>query len=361
MKRTALMMAVPLVICFSSYAASYDAIVSHGSPGMPHHYSKITQALAVAKQSHKPHFTIFVKNGTYIEKFSIRASHVTLIGENRDKTIIQYTSASGMKSPSGKKWGTSKSFVVRVKAGDVTLKNMTIRNTFDYPANDLKAKGDSTKLNAPQAVALSIGSNAKHAKVENVLIDGYQDSLMAKHGSVSYFKNCTVKGNVDFIFGGGTAVFDHCSIIARHRARDVSPMGYISAPSTDIHQKYGLVFINSRLLKEPGVPKDSYGLGRPWHPTRTFKDGRYADPNAIGATLYYNCYMDDHLYGWDKMSGWSKDHQRKWFYPDKDARFVEYHSFGPGAKKSPQRPQLTEQQAKSVSIDKILGGTWYKS
>lgn len=54
----------------------------------------------------------------------------------------------------------------------------------------------------------------------------------------------------------------------------------------------------------------SYGLGRPWHPTTTFEDGRYADPNAIGQTVFLNTSMDDHIYGWDKMSGKDKQGEK---------------------------------------------------
>ncbi len=49
-------------------------------------------------------------------------------------------------------------------------------------------------------------------------------------------------------------VFDRCNIIARDR-RDISPpYGYITAPSTQNTAPYGLIVLNSRLTKEPGVP-----------------------------------------------------------------------------------------------------------
>ncbi|WP_068716970.1 pectinesterase family protein [Vibrio tritonius] len=340
--------------------ATYDAMVTE-NPSGEHQFSKITQALAAAKASHKDNYVIYITNGTYNEKFDVNVDKVILEGESRDKTIIEYNAASGMKNPQGKNWGTSKSFVIRVKADDVTLRNFTVRNSFDYPSNDVKAKDDPTRINSSQAVALSIGSGSERAKVLDVTIEGYQDTLLARHDSSSYFHNCTVKGNVDFIFGGGTAVFDECNIVARARSKHTTPMGYITAPSTDIHKDYGLVFINSRITKEADVPANSFGLGRPWHPTRNFSDGRYADPNAIGSTIYYNCYLDDHLYGWDKMSGWSKDKERIWFSPDEDARFFEFNSQGPGANKAGAKHVLTTKQAKELTVENVLGGDWYRS
>ncbi|MDT9694187.1 hypothetical protein Q5762_38830, partial [Streptomyces sp. P9(2023)] len=85
-------------------------------------------------------------------------------------------------------------------------------------------------------------------------------------------------------------------------------------------QSFGLVFKDCRLKKETDVPAKSYALGRPWHPTTTFADGRYADPNAVGHAVFINCEMDDHIYGWDKMSGKDIDQQTIWFYPE-DSRF----------------------------------------
>ncbi|MFM2484938.1 pectinesterase family protein [Celerinatantimonas yamalensis] len=351
------------LFCSFAYAENYDAIVSPAFSSQDesaHHYSKITQAIAAAQAAGREHYTIYVKDGVYNEKFEIKVPGVQLIGQDRDKTIIEYNSASGMKRPDGKKWGTSGSYVLRVSADNVTLKNLTVRNSFNYPANDAKPQSDPTKIRSSQAVALEVNKNANHVKVEQVVMDGYQDTVLVKAGSTTYFKDCVVKGNVDFIFGGGTAVFDHCNVIARNRAAGYIPMGYITAPSTDVHTPYGLVFINSRIEKEAGVPKDSYGLGRPWHPTRTFKDGRYADPEAIGATLYVNCYLGDHLFGWDKMSGWTKDHEVQWFYPDKDARFFGYHNYGPGAKNMSDGHKLPDHQGKQITIAHVLGGQWYK-
>src|SRR5690606_26982978 len=99
-----------------------------------------------------------------------------------------------------------------------------------------------------------------------------------------------------------------CDIISRVRGREFTPnsvQGHITAPSTSIKQAWGLVFINSRLLREDGVPDNSVSLGRPWHPTKTFTDGRYADPEAIGSAIYINTWMDRHVReeGWASMAG----------------------------------------------------------
>ncbi|CAG8999901.1 MAG: Pectinesterase A [Candidatus Celerinatantimonas neptuna] len=157
-------------------------------------------------------------------------------------------------------------------------------------------------------------------------------------------------------------VFDSCDIVSKPRGKETSPLGYVTAPSTDIDTTHGLVFYYSYLTKESSVDAKTYGLGRPWHPTRTFSDGRYADPDAKGYTLYFHCYMDNHVYFWGKMSGKDKNGNKIWFYPFKNARFAEYKSTGPGAKvtSSYKRPQLSNSEAGKITLKNILGGNWYK-
>lgn len=96
------------------------------------------------------------------------------------------------------------------------------------------------------------------------------------------------------------------------------------------------------------------GWGAPGIQTTTFSDGRYADPNAIGQTVFLNTSMDNHIYGWDKMSGKDKDGNTIWFYPE-DSRFFEYKSYGAGAAKSSARRQLTDSQAAEYTQSKVLG------
>lgn len=79
---------------------------------------------------------------------------MTLKGEERDTTVIGANTAAGMLNPQGTKWGTSGSSTVLVNAANFTAENLTIRNDFDFPANQAKAEGDPTKLKDTQAVAL---------------------------------------------------------------------------------------------------------------------------------------------------------------------------------------------------------------
>lgn len=347
-----------LFLACSTQAMNFDAIVTK-HPHFPHEYTTLADAFDAIPEHHWKTYKIFVKNGVYEEKIKLEKSNVEIIGQSQRGTVIEYEAASGQLDADGNRWGTSGSYVLNIDANHVTLKNLTVRNSFDYLTNDGRASDDPDRVSSSQAVALLIDVDAQYIKLDHVTLLGYQDTLYVKDNSLSYFKNSIIKGNVDFIFGGGTAVFDSCDIIARMRNHDTDTWGYVTAPSTNINQPYGLVFYYSYIGKEPGVPAGSYGLGRPWHPTTTFDDGRYADPDAIGYTLFYRSYLDDHVAFWGSMSGTGKDGDTVTFDPLEDARFAEYQNIGPGAQISADRPQLSYWDAAQINLPHILHGFWY--
>src|SRR5208282_997936 len=90
-----------------------------------------------------------------------------------------------------------------------------------------------------------------------------------------YFHNDYIAGRVDFIYGSGTAVFDHCEIHSKNG-------GHVTAASTPQDHPFGFVFLHCKLTGDaapwdpattnpsttqpahrPGKMAD---LGRPWRP-----------------------------------------------------------------------------------------------
>ncbi|SJN59696.1 Pectinesterase A precursor [Vibrio ruber DSM 16370] len=344
------------LLCLSSAIAAplYDTKVAlDGSAD----FTSIQQAINSAPDDGKP-YVIYVTNGIYHEKLNVSRPNIMLIGENRDQTVITATTANGTLDENGKKYGTSGSRTVYINAANFTARSLTIENGFDFPANQAKSDDDPTKIRGTQAVALLVSTKADRSQFKDVRLVSYQDTvyLRAPH---TYVDNSVITGTVDFIFGEGTALFENSQLIARYRD-DVAPgntQGYLTAPSTDISSPFGLVFKDCQLSKEAAVPAASYGLGRPWHPTRTFEDGRYADPNAIGHTAFINCDVDDHIFGWDKMSGKDIHGNVIWFYPE-DSRFWEYQNTGAGTADASDttRRQLSDADAAQYTRSHILDG-----
>jgi pectinesterase len=319
-------------------------------------FKSIQAAIDHAPNNHQP-YVIYIRQGIYREKLEVHRPHIYLIGDGQDKTIITAATANGtINSATGKKFGTTGSRTVNIDAPDFSARSLTIENSFDFPANQAKNDGDPTKIHNTQAVALLISRKADRTQLKDVNLTSYQDTFYTK-AERTFIDQSRISGTVDFIFGHGTALFENSNIVARYRS-DVKagePLGYLTAPSTNINRPFGLVFKHCQLNKEAHVPAHSYALGRPWHPTTTFTDGRYADPNAIGHSAFIDCKMDDHIYGWDKMSGKDIHKNKIWFYP-KDSRFREYHNTGRGARSTHSRSQLNDQQAAAYTTDNILSG-----
>jgi pectinesterase len=148
--------------------------------------------------------------------------------------------------------------------------------------------------------------------------------------------NSYVVGNVDFIFGGATAVVDKSVITLKKRWNGTSA-GYVVAPSTAAADK-GLLINRSTIGGE--VSAGSFFLGRNWH-----AGGNAAlDPQATVRNSTLSAAIKPAP--WTDMGGFS------W----KDDRFAEYANTGAGAgAASADRPQLSDAQAAGQEVADWLG------
>ncbi|MET0357679.1 MAG: pectinesterase family protein [Cellvibrio sp.] len=339
-------------------AKNYDAVVSQTkTTSSTPVYTTVQAAIdAAPEQSSKP-FRIYIANGTYFEKLVITKSNLQILGEDSQKTRLVFNDYAGKATEPGKTLGTPATATLTVRAKDISIKNLTIENSFDFLSNDARTNEDPARVSGAQAVALFIDIPSDKVLVRNVSLLGYQDTLFVNSGR-SWFDKVFIAGNVDYIFGNGNAVFTESEIKTVARGKANTPHGFVTAPSTQITSEYGLTFLNCRLTRDASVPDNSVPLGRPWHPTTTFSDGRYADPNAIGKSVFINTWMDAHITtdGWYSMSGTQKEGGRKSFLPE-DARFFEYKSTGPGAFVNTKHRQLTDEEAKLYTLP-IIFGDW---
>ncbi len=326
----------------SAYAGTAGAPSTLGVPM----YRSIGDAIAKIPARSGERLVVFVRNGRYREKLTIVRPRVTLRGESRTGVVLSFDATADTRTPGVGTLGTAGSFTLRIAAPEFRAEHLTIENAFDYPTNFAKPAADSTKLRNPQAVALMLDTGSDRAVFEDVRILGHQDTLFANSGR-AWFYACEVSGSVDFIFGAGQVVFEQCDIISRDRG-SATNNGYITAPSTDASQRYGFVFVRSRLKKErPDMARASVTLGRPWHPS--------ANPNANPSAMFLACTMDDHIgaKGWDRMSAVDSLGVRVWYEPE-SARFFEYGSTGAGAVSSATRRVLDRSDARQLSRAKVF-------
>ncbi|MGN6442181.1 MAG: pectinesterase family protein [Arthrobacter sp.] len=281
---------------------------------------------------------IRIQPGTYREALRVPANkpRVSLVGQGSrpEDVLLVFNNASGTPKPDGSgNYGTSGSASVRIDGPDFVARNLTISNDFDEAAN--------MGMKDRQAVALHI--TADRSVLSQVRLLGNQDTLLVNSPGAGvparfYFDRCYVEGDVDFIFGRGTAVFSACEIKSLDRGSTTNN-GYVTAGSQDLSIKYGYLFDQCRLVSD--AARDSVHLGRPWHPS--------GDPKAVAQVLVRDSWLGAHISGspWTDMSGFS------W----REARFHEYNNRGPGAQATPDRPQLPGPEAGDYTVRNYLQGT----
>ncbi|GAE28759.1 pectinesterase family protein [Alkalihalobacillus hemicellulosilyticus] len=254
--------------------------------------------------------TILIKSGHYHERIFIPENKptLTLMGEDKEKTVITYDNHANMLDEDGKPIGTFQTPTMNILADHTRLKDLTIQN--------IAGRGEDVG----QALALSVSGDQCY--FENLHLFGYQDTLYACKGRHAFW-HCTIAGDIDFIFGAAEAIFHQCTIHSLRR-------GYITAASTPANQRYGFIFLNCKLTGE-AKPNSVY-LGRPWRP--------YAH------TLFINCWMGEHI----NQTGWDNWRNKR---NEQTARYGEAHCKGPGAISS-KRVQWATEEANLAEIEHRL-------
>lgn len=255
---------------------------------------------------------ICIEPGIYKERIVVprQKPFVAFVGRDAEKTILTFDLYAGIKDEQGNEIGTFRTPSVTIEADDFTAENITFENSAG-PVG--------------QAVALAVFGD--RTAFRNCRFLGHQDTLLDHQGR-HYYENCTIVGDCDFIFGGGTAFFENCRI---HCLRS----SYITAASTPEDQPFGFVFSNCRITGEPAVR--SY-LGRPWR--------------DWACVIFLNTYMSEAV----RPEGW-----HNWGRPqrEKTARYAEYNSTGPGADPAQRvawSRQLTEKEAHAITVQSVLAG-----
>lgn len=303
--------AIALVISSESKAATNLVVAADGSG----QFTNLQQAImAVPAGSAENPVIIHIKPGVYREVIYIQREKrfFHLLGEDPEKTIITFDLNANMTGLDGKPIGTFRTPTVVIDADDFTAENITFENSA-----------------GPVGQALAVRIEGDRGVYRNCRFLGWQDTIFANRGR-QYFENCYIAGHVDFIFGGATCFFEKCRI-------ECLRGGYITAASTPDNVPFGFVFSNCKITgKSPEVK--TY-LGRPWR--------------DYSAVTYLNTEMSEVV----RPEGWNN-----WGQPrrEKTSRYAEYNSSGPGAnseKRVPWAKQLTEAEAKQITIKTVLSGT----
>lgn len=204
----------------------------------------------------------------YRQRLTVRTPGLVLHGDESGRTRIVCGAYARQTDKVARPLTTFRTATVYVTAPNVTFCSLTVENDAGTPAAKgqqvaLTVYGDSFK--ADHVALLSTQDTVFLGPLPPDLRIRYRDllpdALRRPASLTSYFTNCRIEGSVDFIFGGGNAVFTDCEIRSVADGREI---GYVAAPSHDKAETHGFRFVNCRFTHGDGVLPGSVFLARPW-------------------------------------------------------------------------------------------------
>ncbi|XP_076896742.1 pectinesterase-like [Bidens hawaiensis] len=288
-------------------------------------FKSINEALKGVPVEGEIPYVLYIKAGVYNEIIRIpkNLTHVMVIGDGPDKTRI----TGGLN------------FI----DGITTYHTATFAVTGDFfMARDI-AFENTAGPEKHQAVALRV--SADRTIFYNCRMDGYQDTLYA-HTYRQFYRECTISGTIDFIFGDGAVVLQNCIMVVR-KPKDNQNCIVTAQGRKEVRQPTGLVLQNCSIVADPvyfpfRMQQKSY-LGRPW--------------KQFSRTVIMESFIDDLI----QPQGWLPWNESFAF----DTLFyTEFNNHGPGASKlhRVQWPGVKELSTKRINRFTpgkfIIGDTW---
>lgn len=254
--------------------------------------------------------------GVYREKLFCEKHDLLLRGAGADVTRIVWGDAGRHSHPDGRPMHTFRSYTAFFGGERIQVEDMTIEND----------AGPGSRVG--QAVAAYV--DCRSAAFRRVRLTGRQDTLFCaplpererekdgflgprmfapRTASAQLYEDCTIEGDIDFIFGGAAALFERCTIRSVKNEEEPRPdgvQGYVAAPCEG--PEAGFVFHDCDFVSD--CPAGTVYLARPWRPA-----ARMAVLNSrIGAHIAPQGFC-----AWDGRTDFD------------EARFAEYGNIGPGA------------------------------
>ncbi|XP_044479966.1 putative pectinesterase/pectinesterase inhibitor 28 [Mangifera indica] len=305
-----------------------DVVVAQDGSGK---VKTIAEALALAPDAqnnptNKP-FIIHIKEGVYKEYVTVdkTKANVMFVGDGATKTKIT----------------GNKNFIDGVN----TMNTATVAILGpNFIAKDMGFE-NSAGAEKHQAVALRV--QADSAIFYNCQMDGYQDTLYA-HAHRQYYRDCTITGTIDYIFGDAAAIFQNCRLIFRKPMANQAVI--ITAQGrADKNAVTGFVLQNCVIGGEPdyvAVKDQNKGyLGRPW--------------KEFARTLYLQSEIGDVIQpeGW---MPWQGD------FALNTCWYAEFGNRGPGSDTArrvtwPGIQKINAQQAEGFTLAKFIGVDWIQN
>ncbi|CAN8269485.1 unnamed protein product [Cochlearia groenlandica] len=227
-------------------------------------YRTIRKALKDIPEKSNKRTIIYVKKGVYFENVKVEKKmwNVVFVGDGEGKSVV----SGKLNVVDGTPTFETATFAVFGKG--FMARDMTFINT----------AGPSKH----QAVALMVSADL--AAFYRCTMNAYQDTLYV-HAQRQFYRDCTIIGTVDFIFGNSASVLQNCRILPRRPMK--GQQNTITAQGRkDPNQNTGISIHRCNISPLGDLTGIQTFLGRPWKDYST------------------TVIMDSFLHGFIDRKGW---------------------------------------------------------
>jgi PKD repeat protein len=209
-----------------------------------------------------------IRNGTYTEVVDTRnKNNITFRGQSRLGTIVGYANNNNING------STHSRMAFKVFSNDISIENMTVVNT--------------TPQGGTQAEALMIDNPSARFILNNADVNSRQDTILANTDtSQGYFYKSLIRGNFDYIWGGGNCFFTNCEMRTIPTANSYN----LTAPRTDNgttpggwlgpdgrYASNGFSIVDCQLTRQDGTVTNMTPVG--------------SNGSADGVAAFINCHI----------------------------------------------------------------------
>ncbi|KIP04249.1 carbohydrate esterase family 8 protein [Phlebiopsis gigantea 11061_1 CR5-6] len=228
-----------------------------------------------------------------------------------------------------------------IGAGPTGAPLQPLSGSSDFKAYNIDFENRAANFSISQALVTDI--SYANASFYGCTFASFQDTWYTGRNASTYVVDSIIFGQTDYLFGFGTAWFEHVTLA--NRACGGGLVAWKGTNLTDApNNRYGAYISNSRIIRSPDanattVTDEQCFLGRPW--------------NDLATTVFLHTYMDDSItpVGFKPFDSSRPVIANTTFY-------AEFESYGPGGNTSQRVSDhiLNATSAKDFTLEKVFLG-----
>lgn len=245
-----------LLLLITSSHAQQKVVVDANGKG---DFKTIQGAINSLPDSSTTERIIFIKKGVYKEKLYIEKHNIVFEGEDKATTIITAAIARDeWRCEHNDDWGVA---TMNVAANDITLKNLTITNSYGFdfladrlvncPTDTTNKQKKITKGGHQMALRTMHCTRLKAINCHFKAFAGDTVSPWEVENGLWYFKDCVMEGGVDFYCPRGWAFAENCEFISNTGSAAIWHDG-------SRHEDSKTVLLNCKFKGYDGFPLGRY-------------------------------------------------------------------------------------------------------